>query len=482
VHFSQTGDHKSIGKAPTVDTIPRVKTDSKFVGSWLATLGLRLSDWFERWFPDAFALAVVAVIGVYTACVAIGNSPIQTAQWFGAGFWDLVAFTMQMTMIIISGYALATAPPVYWIIRRMAAIPKNGKSAAAFVGLFSMLSSLVSWSFSLIFSGLLAREVTHRVPGADYRAVGAAGYLGLGSVWALGLSSSASLIMAAPASLPQSILQISGVIPLSQSLGLWQGMLIAVVLIVVSMLISFHSHPAPAYARDIEQMGVKYEPALMAPGKPDKPGEWLEYSPLLTIAIVFFGVVYLIREVEDKGPSVILELNHYIFVFLIAALLLHWRPRFFVQSVSAAVPSVAGVLIQYPLYGGIVQMMTESGLEAQMAPFFVAVSTHQTFPILVGIYSAFLGLFVPSAGGKWLIEAPYILDAAKSLHMHLGWVVQIYNASEALANLIHPFWMLPLLGILGLKARDIVGYSMLQFAVHVPLVLFLVWLLNYTLQ
>ncbi len=109
MHFSQTGDHKSIGKAPTVDTIPRVKTDSKFVGSWLATLGLRLSDWFERWFPDAFALAVVAVIGVYTACVAIGNSPIQTAQWFGAGFWDLVAFTMQMTMIIISGYALADA-------------------------------------------------------------------------------------------------------------------------------------------------------------------------------------------------------------------------------------------------------------------------------------------------------------------------------------------------------------------------------------
>src|SRR5438477_5009391 len=189
-----------------------VKAEETSVSGWLAASGLRLSDWFERWFPDAFALAVVAVIGVYSACVAMGNSPIQTAQWFGAGFWDLVAFTMQMTMIIISGYALATAPPVYWIIRRMAAIPKNGKSAAAFVGLFSMLSSLVSWSFSLIFSGLLAREVTHRVPGADYRAVGAAGYLGVGSVWALGLSSSAALLMATPGSLPPSILQISGVI------------------------------------------------------------------------------------------------------------------------------------------------------------------------------------------------------------------------------------------------------------------------------
>jgi short-chain fatty acids transporter len=150
--------------------------------------------------------------------------------------------------------------------------------------------------------------------------------------------------------------------------------------------------------------------------------------------------------------------------------------------VTAAVPSVAGVLIQYPLYGGIVKMMTESGLAKSLAHFFVAVSSHQTFPVLVGIYSAFLGLFVPSAGGKWLIEAPYILEAAKSLQMHLGWVVQIYNATEALANMIHPFWMLPLLGIVGLKARDIVGYSMLQFVVHVPLVLFLVWVLNYTFR
>jgi len=423
---------------------------------------------------------MLAVIIVYIACVGIGNSPIQTAQWFGAGFWDLVAFTMQMTMIIVSGYALATAPPVFAVIRRMSAIPKTPRSAAAFVALFSMLSSLISWSFSLIFSGLLAREVSHRVRGADYRAMGAAGYLGVGSVWALGLSSSAALIMAAPASLPQSIQQISGVIPLSQTLGLWQGMLVAAILIGASMFIAVQSHPSRADARDMNAMGVTYAPPPAPVTKVEKPGEWLEYSPLLTVMISFFGIAYMVREVIDKGPSVILELNHYIFLFLIAGLLLHWRPRFFIHAVTAAVPSVAGVLIQYPLYGGIVKMMTESGLAKDLAHFFVAVSTHQTYPVLVGIYSAFLGMFIPSAGGKWLIEAPYILEAAKSLQMHLGWVVQIYNATEALANLIHPFWMLPLLGILGLKPRDIVGYSMLQFVVHVPLVLLLVWLLNYT--
>jgi len=177
----------------------------------------------------------------------------------------------------------------------------------------------------------------------------------------------------------------------------------------------------------------------------------------------------------------VLDLNHYIFLFLIAALVLHWRPRSFVAAIAASVPSVAGVLVQYPLYAGIVKMMTESGLARHLAEFFVSVSTAHTFPVLVGIYSAVLGIFIPSAGGKWIIEAPYLLDAATTLKVHLGWVVQTYNATEALANLIHPFWMLPLLGILGLKPRDIVGYSVLQFVVHVPVVLFLVWAFNYTL-
>lgn len=447
----------------------------------LAAIGLRLSDWFERWFPDAFALALAAVAIVFVAAVAAGSPVVQTAQWFGAGFWDLVTFTMQMSMIIVTGYALATTRPVYAVIARLAEIPKQPRTAVAFVGLFSMLSSLLSWSFSLIFSALLAREIALRVRDADYRAIGAAAYLGVGSVWALGLSSSAALLMANAGSLPQSLRNISGVIPIGQTLGLWQGMLIAAVLILISMAIAYYSHPAPGQAKTMSDMGIAVEVRKTERSKARTPGEWLEYSPVLTVLISGCGLAYLAREVSAGGFAVLIDLNHYIFAFLIVGLLLHWRPRHFVKAVSDSIPSVAGVLIQYPLYAGIVKMLTESGLATTLAHFFVTVSTKHTFPPLVGVYSAFLGLFIPSAGGKWLIEAPYLLEAAKSLQVHLGWVVQTYNATEALANLIHPFWMLPLVGILGMKPRDVVGYSMLQFVVHVPVVLFLVWILNYTL-
>jgi short-chain fatty acids transporter len=448
----------------------------------LASMGLALSDWFERWFPDAFALALAAVAVVFAASVLAGSSILDTAQRFGSGFWDLITFTLQVSMIIVTGYAVATAPPVHAVIVRLAAVPKTGRGATAYVALFSMLSSLLSWSFSLIFSGMLAREVAQRVEGSDYRAIGAAAYLGVGSVWALGLSSSAALIMASSASLPDPIERISGVIPLSDTLGLWQSLVTAGVLVVASMAIAFYSAPDTAQARSMADMGVSYEPAVRETSIVERPGEWLEHSPLLTIVISALGIGYLVREVTAGGPGVLLQLDKYVFMFLIAGLLLHWRPRSFVRAIAASVTPVGGVMIQYPMYAGIVRMLTESGLATQMAHFFVAISTPSTFPVMIGIYSAFLGLFIPSAGGKWLIEAPYMLEAAKSLQVHPGWVVQTYNATEALANLIHPFWMLPLVGILGLKARDIVGYSMLQFVVHVPLVLFLVWALNFTLR
>ena len=447
----------------------------------LVAAGLRLSAWFERWFPDAFSLAMLAAVGIFAASLAMSGSMTGTARWFGEGFWDLIAFTLQMAMVIVTGMRSRPRRPCF-ASSDAAMAPQTPRGAVTYVALFSMLTSLLSWSFSLIFSALLAREVARRVEGTDYRALGAAAYLGVGSIWALGLSSSAALLMATPASLPPALLQISGPIPLTQTLGLWQSGVVAVALIVVSLLVAYASTPLGDDAKTVADMGVTLEPAPGAPppARPERPGEWLEHSPLLTLVVAAIAALYLAGEVQRGGAMALLSLNTYIFTFLIAGLLLHWRPQSFVSAVNRAVPSVGGVLIQYPIYGGIIRMMTESGLAQQMAHAFVELSTRTTFPVLVGIYSATLGLFIPSAGGKWLIEAPYVLSAAKTLQVHTGWVVQTYNATEALANLIHPFWMLPLLGILGLKPRDVIGYSMLQFIAHVPLVLLLVWALNLT--
>jgi short-chain fatty acids transporter len=228
----------------------------------------------------------------------------------------------------------------------------------------------------------------------------------------------------------------------------------------------------------------------LGPGAPPppRPGEWLEFSPLITVVLSLLAFGWLASEFASRPFSVaIADLNTYNLLFLSLGLLLHWRPRSFLDAVARAVPGTTGVLIQFPLYGGIAMMLTGapgSGGETlahRLSNVFVHVASHDTFALVMGAYSAVLGFFVPSGGGKWLIEAPYVMQAANDLRFHLGWAVQVYNAAEALPNLVNPFWMLPLLGVLGLKARDIVGFTFVQLLVHVPLVLGLLWLLGATL-
>jgi short-chain fatty acids transporter len=211
------------------------------------------------------------------------------------------------------------------------------------------------------------------------------------------------------------------------------------------------------------------------------PGEWLEYSGSLTIFVAAIGLAYLGRVFWVKGPLAALDLNTYNFLFLMLGLVLHWRPRAFIHAVGGAVPATAGVLLQFPFYAGIFGMITRSPISHAMAEFFVRISTTKTYPVVMAVYSAMLGLFVPSGGSKWLIEAPYVLQAATRLHVNLGWVVQIYNTAEALPNLVNPFWMLPLIGFLNIPARHLIGYTVLQLLINLPLVLFLMWLLSPTL-
>jgi short-chain fatty acids transporter len=450
---------------------------------FMARIGFSLADWSERWFPDAFVFASIAVVFISIVALLMGRTPAQIGVDFGTHFWDLIPFAMQMAFIIITGYVVASAKPVHKLIVKLSLIPKTSKGAVAFVAFFAMVTSLISWGFSLIFSGILIREVSKRVKGVDYRAIGAAGYLGLGSVWALGLSSSAALVMATKASIPPALYEISGTIPMSETIFTWQNLVMIIVLIILSVGIAFLSAPNEDKAKTAEMVGIRYGEieVVNVETKAERPGEWLEYSPILTLVLVAIGSIYIIHVITNKGLIAALDLNNYNFMFLMLGMLLHWTPRNFLNAVAKSIPATGGVLIQFPLYAGIFGILMNSGLAEVLVKFFLSISTENTFPIIVGIYSAILGLFLPSGGGKWIVEAPYLLEAAKELHVSMAWVVQVYNATEALPNLINPFWMLPLMGVMGVKARDLAGYSILQLIFHIPVVLFLVWILAKTM-
>jgi short-chain fatty acids transporter len=447
----------------------------------LARAGQLLAEACERYFPDAFVFALAAVLLTFGAGLLLGESPRRLVTEFGEGFWVLVPFTMQMVMVILGGFVVASSPPAARLIRVLASLPAQPRSAVAFVAFFAMATSMISWGLSLVFTGLLVREVVSRVEGVDYRAIGAAAYLGLGSVWALGFSSSAALMQATRSAIPAALLPVTGVIPLSDTILLWQNLAFAAVLVAVSVAVAYFSCPSAENARTARQMGIRFEPLTVERAPARTPAEKVEDSVVLGVAVAGLMGIYLGLQLYRKGLVAALDLNHFNMAFLALGLLLHGRPKSFLSAVAKSVPATAGVLIQFPFYAGIFGLISRTSLAGFLADWFVRLSTKATFPLLVAVYSAVLGVFVPSGGGKWIIEAPYVMAGANAWKVHLGWTVQIYNAAEALPNLINPFWMLPLMGILNVRARDLAGYSILQLAFHAPIVLFLCWLFAQTL-
>ncbi len=461
----------------------------------IARIALAMTDWTERWVPDAFVFALLATLIVVIAGVAATPSSLpEVIDAWGHGLWELIPFTLQMALVIITGHVLATSPLVGRVIRKVAAWPTSPRSAVALVTFFAMASSWFNWGFSLIFSAVLAREIARRVVGVDYRALAAASFLGLGSIWAQGLSGSAALQMASPGALQPQIRAIvargdllpGGLIPFSHTIFLWQSLVSVLVEVVIVTAVMWLATPPAGRGKTARDLGIALGESEMEPPAPignPEPGQWLEHSVILNWLIVLLGGIYLVRYFMRAGePLNAINLNTVNLTFLLLGFLLHKTPARLMHAVQSATPAIWGVLLQFPFYAGIAGIITTTHLSERIAHLFVSLSSSHTFPAIVATYSAVLGVFVPSGGSKWIVEAPYVMAAAHELKVHLGWVVVSYDLGEALANLVQPFWMLPILGLFQLRARDVMGYTFVVFLVLVPVVLLLVMLLGGTLS
>jgi len=465
----------------------------------LERVALRFTDLSERWLPDAFIFALLAtVVVVIAGLTAGGASPSGIAMAWGKGFWSLIPFTMQMALIVTTGTVVATAAPVQRFIDRLAGIPQSNRSAVVFVAVIAMVTSWFNWGFSLVFSAVLVRAVARRIPSVDYRTLAACSLLGLGSVWAQGLSGSAALQMATPGMLPEGIREVvangggagvvvpDGIIPLTHTIFLWQSLVSVVVeIVVVAVLIAFIV-PTGSRVRTASELGI-----VLGEGRRKTedgtagrtPGEWLEHQRWVNGIVVLLAGTYLILSVRDATSiTSAITLDRLNLFFLTLGFALHRTPARLMQAFRDAVPPTWGVILQFPFYGAIAAIITDTHLNAKIAGAFTAIATKATFPALVAAYSALLGVFVPSGGSKWVLEAPYVMQAAHNLQVHLGWTVAVYDLGEALANLVQPFWMLPVLALLGLRARDVMGVTFTVFVVLAPVVLVLVTILGATLS
>lgn len=412
-----------------------------------------------------------------------GLKGLQLLEFWETGMWQssLLAFAIQMMLMLVLGHALALSGPVNKLITKSVRYCNNTANAAAIVTFLTVMISLFNWGLGLIFGAIFARKVAEHASAnnisLNYAIVGAAGYSGL-MVWHGGISGS-SLAKVAEAGHIQSLMEgiastseiasLPLAIPFEQTV--FSGMNILVSLGLLTIL--------PAAMFLLGRRSTDAPPALpstaisVKTGKLDLYGaERLDHSRVLSLVLALIILFYAFYKAFIKPDEISLGFitpNFINLVLLGLCLLLHYSFATFLKAIDSAIGGAAGILIQFPLYFGIMGIMKSSGLVTDLSEFFVSISNETTYPIFTFFSAGLVNVFVPSGGGQWMVQGPIIVQAATDLGVSLPKSIMALAYGDQITNMLQPFWALPLLGITGLKAKEILPYTLYLMVIGIAI-------------
>lgn len=423
----------------------------------------------QKYLPDAFIFCVVLTIVVFFLAMPLtGQGPASMVMHWGNGVWNLLAFSMQMALVLVLGSSFANAPAIKKILASLAKLPKSPSSAVALVTVVGFVASWLQWGFGLIVGTLVAREIAKIRKDTDYRLLVAAGYIGF-VCWHAGFSGSIPLDLAAFAA---SVTKNTGGIvteAISTSKTIfapWNLVACAACLVALPLVVS-QMHPDPADTFIVDPSVLVDEERTYP--KATTPAQALENSPILSYFVVVIGVVYIARLIMTG--KFVLSLNTVNLIFLLLGIAFHVTPIRYVHAVADATKGAYGVILQFPFYAGIQGMMvgvsaaTGLTLAGVISNGFVAISNNVTFPIFTFLAAGIVNFFVPSGGGQWSVQGPIILPAAVQLGVPPHLAAMSIAWGDAWTNLLQPFWALPALGVAKLGAKDIMGYCVVGLIV-----------------
>jgi short-chain fatty acids transporter len=411
----------------------------------------------ERYLPDPFIFVILlTLLSFIVASLFTPSTPTQVLAAWGGGFWNLLQFAMQMLLVLLTGYMLASTPVMRSLLNKLATLANSPAKAIILVTLVSLLASWLNWGFGLVIGALFAKAIAKQTR-VDYRLLVASAYSGF-IVWHGGLAGSVPLTIATDGHFAQ---QSIGIIGTEETIFSAFNIAIVVGLFIIMPLVNRYMLPS-------EKDSVYVDPAKLDDETkqtvtPSRPAEVIEHSRLLGMGIGAVGLGYLFYYFVLTGGG--LNLNSVIAIFLFSAILLHQTPHNLLSSLQQAIPSGAGIVIQFPFYVGIMAIMVKTGLAQQISEGFIAIATAETLPFWSFLSAGFVNIFVPSGGGQWAVQAPIVIPAAQSLGADMPRVAMAVAWGDAWTNLIQPFWALPVLAIAGLKAKDIMGFCLVQLVI-----------------
>lgn len=409
----------------------------------------------ERYLPDPYVLVLLLTLVVFAAGMLVeGETPIAMVEHWGNGFWNLLTFAMQMVLILVTGFVLASTPFFKRILRALAGLAKTPGQAIVLVTLVSLAAAWINWGFGLVIGALFARQLAQTVPEVDYKLLIASAYSGF-LVWHGGLAGSVPLVIATEGHFTADRI---GVIPTSETIFSSFNLVILLALFILVPVINraMLGRPEDAVRVDPEKLAAEETETEL---RWERPADKVENSLSLGLAIGVIGLVFVAYYFLVKGGGLNLNIVNFLFLFL--GICLHGRPSRFLASVREAVGGAAGIIIQFPFYAGIMGMMTDSGLAATLSGGFVSISNEVTFPLFTFLSAGLVNVFVPSGGGQWAVQAQIMLGAGEALGVSPARTAMAVAWGDAWTNMIQPFWALPALAIAGLSAKDIMGYCLM---------------------
>lgn len=411
----------------------------------------------QRYLPDPFLFVIILTLVVFGLGIILTNSsPKDMVVYWGDGFWNLLAFAMQMVLILVTGYVLASSPFFKNVLVNLAKLAKSPGTAIILVTVVSLIASWINWGFGLVIGALFAKELARQVAKVDYRLLIASAYSGF-IVWHGGLAGSIPLTIATPGHFSEGLI---GIIPTSNTIfSSFNLFIVAVLFITLPILNRLMMNNKEAVYVDKKLLVEDKNQSQEERKEVVTPATRMENSMILSFVTGALGLAYILYFVTQNGFSLNLNIVNFIFLFL--GILFHKTPRKFLASVSNAVKNAGGIIIQFPFYAGIMGMMVASGLAGLMSEWFVAISTETTFPVFTFISAGIVNFFVPSGGGQWAVQAPIMLAAGNDLGVSAAKTAMAVAWGDAWTNMIQPFWALPALAIAGLKAKDIMGFCII---------------------
>ncbi len=420
----------------------------------------------EKFLPDPFIFAIVLTfIVIVISMLVTKTTPLGVAQaWYG-GFWNLLSFSMQMALILVTGTILATAPAFKKGLGKLASLPKNKIQAVIFVNVIAILACFINWGFGLVIGAIFAKEVAKRVKGVDYPLLVASAYAGF-LVWHAGFSGSIPLALNTAGAALGTATGGAVLDPISTSLTIFSTfnlVIFGVILVTLPILLSL-MHPKEGQAKVVDPALFNDDIEVVIKDRKDMtPAEKLENSKIVNYVLAAIGFIVIIKFFVEKGFN--LDLNIVIFVFLFTAILLHGTPINVVRAVNSAAKNVGGIILQFPFYAGIMGMMVAVGpagvsLAGAISDMFVSISNATTFPLFTFLSAGIVNVFVPSGGGQWAVQGPIMMPAGLTLGVDAAKTAMAIAWGDAWTNMIQPFWALPVLGIAKLGAKNIMGYCL----------------------